>query len=204
LNSLVLDNLGYEPPNIVADTIGNLNVVWNGSSYQVWHDNELWLVHNPSSLQTVMEFYSHYSLAEGYVLCTGLGLGIRENWLIRKPEVTKLTCVEINKEIIDYHYRHNPQLMERIEVIHADANEYIGECDTLLIDHYENESWEEKLDMVEKCSSNIRHNRLWFWCIESMLTEIPYSDLRQRFPTLPDLSRNRIEHFLTMYFNTTP
>ena len=49
------------------------------------------------------QFYSHYNLAYGHVVCTGLGFGTREKWLSTKPEVTKITVIEANKQIIDYH-----------------------------------------------------------------------------------------------------
>ena len=69
-------------------------------------------------------------LLNGHCICTGLGLGVRENWILNKPGVTKVTVVEKNQEIIDYHKFINPRLFDDVEVIHCDANEYKGKIVT--------------------------------------------------------------------------
>ena len=113
--------------------------------------------------------FSHYWLARGHTLTTGLGLGVRENWLLNKKEVTKLTVLEKNLKLIDYHKEHNPDLFERAEVIHVDANEYVGECDVLLMDHYEEEPLPEMAEMSSKVAKNINCEVCWFWPLEELL-----------------------------------
>ena len=41
----------------------------------------------------------HYKLALGNVICTGLGFGVREQWLATKPEVNK---IKLLKEALQY------------------------------------------------------------------------------------------------------
>ena len=126
----------------------------------------------PTSL-SVGAVFSHYWFARGHTLTTGLGLGIRENWLLNKKEVTKLTVLEKSLKLIDYHKEHNPDLFEYAEVIHVDANEYVGECDVLLMDHYEEEPIEEMAEMSSKVAKNINCELCWFWPIEEFIQRQP-------------------------------
>ena len=126
----------------------------------------------PTSL-SVGAVFSHYWFARGHTLTTGLGLGIRENWLLNKKEVTKLTVLEKSLKLIDYHKEHNPDLFEYAEVIHVDANEYVGECDVLLMDHYEEEPIEEMAEMSSKVAKNINCEVCWFWPIEELIQKQP-------------------------------
>ena len=122
----------------------------------------------PTSL-SIGGVFSHHWFARGHTLTTGLGLGIRENWLLNKKEVTKLTVLEKNLKLIDYHKEHNPDLFEYAEVIHVDANEYVGECDVLLMDHYEEEPLPEMARMSSKVAKNINCEVCWFWPLEELL-----------------------------------
>ena len=105
-----LKELGYVPPIIKSYDNNGINVSldksWKNFSgdlfWQLTMDGIQWMVlderHSAAS-----QFYSHYKLAKGYVICTGLGFGTREQWLASKPEVTKITVLEKFKEVIDYH-----------------------------------------------------------------------------------------------------
>jgi hypothetical protein len=67
----------------------------------------------------------------------GWGLGYVKIGYFQNNKVKKILCIENCKELIEYHNKHNPILMRKIKVINKDAEKYIGKCDTLLIDHYE-------------------------------------------------------------------
>ena len=67
-----------------------------------------------------------------------------------KKEVSKVTVLEKNKEVIDYHKFINPKLFDDVEVIHFNAYDYKGKCDTLLLDHYEDEAGNAKLETAPK------------------------------------------------------
>lgn len=202
LNKLLLENLKFKSPNIAEDKINNLEIKLNNrNTFELKIKNVVWLKHDLNTLWSIMEVYSHYMLAEGDVICTGLGFGLRENWLLSNNKVKKILCIENCKELIEYHNKHNPILMKKIKVINEDAEKYIGECDTLLLDHYEEGSDDFILNKVKKVFRNIKHKKLWFWRLEDMLTYIPYLNLRKKFPTLPNLNEEQIQHFMTIYFH---
>lgn len=115
------------------------------------------------------QVYSHYELAYGDVICTGLGFGIREQWIASKPEVTKVTVIENSKSVIDYHKSIGTQWNEKIEIIEADANFYRGTCNFLAIDHYENIPPALIVETVKRVSSNISCDIMWFWQLENLL-----------------------------------
>jgi hypothetical protein len=83
---------------------------------------------------TALGFMSYYDLAYGHVILTGLGLGIVATWLSDKPEVTKITVVENNIHLINY-FKTYGDLPNKVELIHEDADRYVGKCDVLLCSH---------------------------------------------------------------------
>lgn len=71
------------------------------------------------------EIYDHrcfIARASGSVLINGLGLGVCLTAIMNKPEITDITVIESNKNVIDLvaPYFTNP----KIQIIHADAFEY--------------------------------------------------------------------------------
>ena len=99
-----LKELGYVPPIIKSYDKNGINVwldkrrkIYNVPFWQFTMDGVQWMVlderHGSAS-----QFYSHYKLAKGHVICTGLGFGTREQWLASKPEVTKITVLESSKK----------------------------------------------------------------------------------------------------------
>ena len=191
----IFDYFNYSEPNFVeyhknkvdifvrdkSDLIKSLDVEDHPNRAIQYAEGEVLLFINgrrwlrqylPTSL-SVGAVFSHYWFARGHTLTTGLGLGIRENWLLNKKEVTKLTVLEKSLKLIDYHKEHNPDLFEYAEVIHVDANEYVGECDVLLMDHYEEEPIEEMAEMSSKVAKNINCELCWFWPIEELIQKQP-------------------------------
>lgn len=62
--------------------------------------------------------------AKGHVLINGLGIGMCIGAVLQKPEVTKVTVIEISQDLIDLvgpHYTKDP----RVEIICFDAFEYL-------------------------------------------------------------------------------
>ena len=102
-----LRELGYVPPIIKSYDKDGICVWLDKRSYPfpTWRldvDGILWVVFDQRHGQA-KQFYSHYYLAYGHVICTGLGFGTREQWIASKPEVTKVTVLEKYKEVIEYH-----------------------------------------------------------------------------------------------------
>jgi len=183
---------------------------------ELFVNGERWLRQYLPTATSVGGVFSHYWFARGHTLTTGLGLGIRENWLLSKEEVTKLTIVEKSLELIDYHKEHNPDLFEYAEVIHADANEYVGQCDVLLMDHYEEETIPQMAEMSSKVLKNINCDICWFWPIEELVQMHPryfhhdkvpstalesYEYIKKKYdlPKLPELNEDTLNLFLYVF-----
>jgi hypothetical protein len=174
-----------------------------------------WMQWNRNTNKEIYEFYSHYSLARGHCICTGMGFLLRENWLLTKKEVEKITVIEIDKDLIEYHKIFNYDILNRIEVINEDIYEYNGKCDTLLLDNFEGgpESYVSFLNSVNKICNNIEHELAWMWPMESILdthyrnfiglnlSEI-YSNIKKTFElkTFPDLNENQLLLFCYIFF----
>ena len=134
--------------------------------FPVWRfemDGIQWMVLDQRHGQA-SQFYSHYKLAKGHVICTGLGFGTREQWLASKPEVTKITVLEKFKEVIDYHKDIGTKWHDKIEIINCDANDYKGSCDFLSIDHYEYDDVLRILDSIKTVCNNITCEVHGFGC----------------------------------------
>lgn len=194
----------YEEKNLSINPIHNKN-----NSYGLFVGNERWMTFTSKNSEELFEFYSHYNLAKGHCICTGLGFGLREEWLLSKKEVSKITVIEKNIEVINYHKKINPNLLDRIEVINCDASEYVGQCDTLLLDHYESLPFLDivgYLENVKRCSNNISHNTLWFWPLEQIISKnydtmfMEYTLLKKRFTSLPNINEEQLRSYSDMFY----
>ena len=229
-----LKELGYVPPIIKSYDNNGINVwldkrrkIYDVPFWQFTMDGIQWMVlderHGSAS-----QFYSHYKLAKGHVICTGLGFGTREQWLASKPEVTKITVLEKFKEVIDYHKDIGTKWSDKIEIINCDANDYKGSCDFLSIDHYEFDDVLRILDSIKTVCNNISCESAWFWMLEPWIrlgyitdnTENPtiipkkiryggkendilenYSKIKTYFEhvNLPNLNKEQLTKFIEMY-----
>jgi hypothetical protein len=146
-----------------------------------------WMMYDTISHLQASQLFAHYYLAFGDVIATGLGLGIRENWLLNNPNIKSLTILEKNEDIIKYHKEINPILFEKAKIINCDAKSYIGKCNTLLLDHYEFESMYDIVNDVKEICKNIECDKMWFWHIETQIL----ADLHNVYePTICDNFRN--------------
>jgi hypothetical protein len=171
--NLFLDILrynNYEPIKIKEYKKNNLEIKQiYPEKFALYVDDVQWMTYDFYTHEQVFEVFSHYYLAKGHCICTGLGFGARESWLLNNKRVNKITVIEKSKDIIEYHKENNPDLMSRIEVINSDCLQYFGECDTLLLDHYENESSDEILKNAKIVSDNIKCDNMFIWPLEKIL-----------------------------------
>ncbi len=98
-----LKELGYVPPIIKPYNKDGVHV-WldKRTSPETWQldiDGRQWMTLDQKHGQT-SQFYPHYYLANGHVICTGLGFGIREKCLGTKPELRTLTVLVKFIEVI--------------------------------------------------------------------------------------------------------
>jgi len=167
-----LKELGYIPPIIKSYDKDGM-CVWLDKSktvhdvyyWQLTMDGVQWMVLDERH-SSACQMYSHYKLAKGHVICTGLGFGIREQWIASKPEVTKVTVLEKFKKVIDYHKDIGTKWSDKIEIIHCDANDYKGSCDFLSVDHYEHDDVLDIISSIKKICNNITCESAWFWMLE--------------------------------------
>lgn len=180
--------------------------------YFLYIDGKQWMCYSDRTHIERKQLTSHHYLGEGHCICTGLGFGIREDWLLKKDNITKLTIIEKYKDVIKYHKEMGSSFLsdKRVEIINEDADEFKGECDTLLLDHYEHTPTKEIIKSVQKVQKNIKSKKMWFWPIERILCKdkegLPI-DLYNKFKseyglsTLPDLSEEEINFFCSSFFN---
>lgn len=217
----LLKYFNYSPPKIVPGEYGSITIERGYNCYFLKENGKQWMVYNVDSHEEVYDVFSHYFLAFGHVVVTGLGFGARENWILSKPEVEKLTIIEKNNDILEYHKKiQSPFLNDpRVRIVIANASEYRINCDSLLLDHYETESYDQILANVEKVQSNINCQVLWFWPLERIImhcrkwhsdNDYPYKLISKHesynlikknhnLHKLPNLSENDINLFCMLY-----
>jgi hypothetical protein len=213
----ILKQLNFHPPTLGPwDNGEGVEVTWadeKSLSFKVMGSQ--WMYLNLETYHEVFEFFSHYDQAKGHCICTGLGFGLREKWLLNNKKVTKLTVIEKNPEVISYHEKIKSDVFLNAEIINEDANGYSGSCDTLLLDHFEFEPWNNPPKLfidVKQCSTNIEHEVMWFWPLEHILVYYArvykycdlspahfYKGFRESYPTLPDLTDEKLLQYCKMF-----
>jgi hypothetical protein len=124
-------------PNLIEGRYGDMTIAWEAPQWVMRVLGWQVMAHNPTTMEQVEELRPHFEAAHGDVICTGLGMGIREEWVLSKPEVAKLRVIERSMDVIDYHAIHSEWAADpRVSFIHTDARTYEGECDVLLLDHF--------------------------------------------------------------------
>lgn len=147
---------------IVEAPTGALVLSVDGVRVMSWH---------PDTRREEWELLGQAELGTGHVICTGLGLGIREQLLLAKPDVTRLTVLERSAGVIQMHRETSGWMADsRVEVIQCDAENYNGTCDWLLIDHCpDGLSPEVYLGQWQRMGQGIAHCWAWPWPIELVL-----------------------------------
>jgi hypothetical protein len=208
MNKILYDT-NYNPPSLIPYKDDNIRVEFSPSNLNVllFLDSKLLMTYNYTSHSQALEVLSHYYLAKGHCICTGLGFAVRENWIATKKEVTKITVIEKNKKLIDYHKKIGTKFSSKIEIIHGDALEYKGKCDTLLLDHYESIKEEDLFLHIKEISKNIEHTNMFFWQLENIIIDYCnfniddmfnfYNSIRIKYyKTLPIISKELLYLFL--------
>jgi hypothetical protein len=188
----LLEQFGYIPPKLKEDECKNIKIQSNGNGYYyLLIDNVQWMAYDTNTHLEAYEVYSHYCLAKGHTVVTGLGFGARETWLLTKNDVTKLTIIEKNKSLIDYHMSKNSVFLKdkRVEIINCDAADYKESCDVLLLDHYELDSYDNILSNVKHIHDNVNCGIMWFWPFERIIMH------SRRWHTFNDKPHNLITKY---------
>lgn len=187
----LLSKYGYKPPVLKEMKHKNVEVVDIGGHkerLQLRVNGEGWMTYNIHTHEEVFEVFSHYYLAKGDVVVTGMGFGARENWIVDKPGVDSLTVVEWSQDLIDYHKHIKSPFMEKATVLKQDARKLTVKCDVLILDHYEYENSNDILAEVKTIHDNCEFDIIWFWPFERIIMEARkwYSDHHNRLVTKLD------------------
>lgn len=168
----LLKYLKYDPPKIQDYDYENVKVTYQDNHFRLTIDDKQWMTYDTKTHEQVFEVFSHYDLARGNVVVTGLGFGARERWLLTKKNVSKLTVIEKNLSLINYHYRIQSDFIfnEKLEIVNCDAEEYDLPCDTLLLDHYEMEDIFTILNSAKKIHDKANCQTFWFWPFEKIIS----------------------------------
>jgi hypothetical protein len=145
--------------------IKNIN---NGDEFQLWINGERWMNITPHHDSTIKQLYSHYDIAYGNVLITGLGFGIAALWISSKSTVKHVTVVERSPEVIEAFLALNNK-PDNMTIICEDANKFQSDnyFDCILSDHFENESHNTILDSMRSLVKRVpNYGIVWFWPLE--------------------------------------
>lgn len=211
---------GYVPPQLKEWSNENIKIIECDDYPKIglFVDDIPWMGYDFNTHYQAAELFSHFYLAKGHCVCTGMGFGVRENWLMSKKEISKITIVEKNEHLLEYHKYIQSPFLKECEVIIGDASELSGKCDTLLLDHYEEQTYEDIIKDVKKISNNMDCDILWFWPLERLIIDYKknnsnlfntyqsYSQIYEEIKTksklskLPNLNEETIRLFCFLHF----
>lgn len=168
---------------------------------------------NSTKMKSFFEALPFFYFASGHCICTGLGMGIRETLLLQNKNVSKLTILENNIDLIEYHKNNKTPFIDHVEIIHCDAFTYTGSCDTLFLDHFSYDvrnylHIRKMFNGLKIIVNNIHHNNLWYRGLEDVIisskNEFKYEmflSLKKIYTTLPDLNQNMFNDLIMIYEN---
>lgn len=139
-----------------------------GPQFELWVKDEKWMNITPIHNETIKQMYSHYDIAYGNVLVTGLGFGIASLWIASKASVRHVTVVERSPEVIEAFLASNEK-PDNMTIICQDANEFTSDqhFDCILSDHFENEGFQTIIDSMNALVKRVpNHDVVWFWPLE--------------------------------------
>lgn len=94
-----------------------------GTYWKLSHNGEVIMTNTPAEVKDHIQFIRK---ARGKVLVAGLGLGMVLHELLRNPNITKVTVVEISKEVIELTGKF--YVDPRLEIINDDIFKFIPSC----------------------------------------------------------------------------
>ena len=200
-----------EMPKIVPGSYGDLDISYSNEEelYYMHYKGILWMSTDKDFMDSRNTSYSQYDLAYGKVLLTGLGFGILAKALSEKPEVTSVTVVELNQEVIDAFLLHNT-LNSKVTIVLGDASTFSSDIkyDCLLPDHYETQGFDWRIRDMNNLAKRVKHDLYWPWSIEGLFLlykiypHLDYKSLDQSTKLLEVSKRWKI--FIGEYFPNIP
>lgn len=141
-----------------------LHVPLRDASPTLIRDGRVWMSASPMELESQAP---HVEAAVGDVVILGLGLGVLAYNLMQKPEVTSVTAIEKDAELIE----HFPEFsmnarwpnLSKLHIIHADALTWKGRAETVLADIWSGVGDELIEEHSQIFSNNIVYARYMAW-----------------------------------------
>lgn len=204
---ILQEDYNFVIPNLVPDMVGKVMVNQLGDEIVLSVDDVNWMVLNLKTYKEVYELFSHISVSAGSILCSGMGLLLRESWLVNLG--FDVTVVESTLDVINYHKKHNSEICSKMTIIHDNIHNISGKYNTLLLDHYEHESQNEILYDVNLITQNIECDVLWFWPLERFVESYHYRNsggwefyqyLRKKIPSLPNITQETLYSFMEKFY----
>jgi hypothetical protein len=165
-------------PNIVPGVYGKAEITFNPEAdhYRLFYNGIPWMVTDKNHHFTKNSIYSQYDLAHGDVLLTGLGFGLLAVAISQKENVSSVTVLELNSDVIDAFLKSN-QLNNKITIISGDARTYTTDLkyDCLLPDHYEHQPPSWILQDMANIFKRINTETYWPWGVEGLFLKTVYS-----------------------------
>lgn len=173
--------------------VGTARLYGDKGDYRLTVNGAEWMSYNTylqPQPQTI-ELFSHWDLAYGDCILSGLGLGLIANWIAEKPEVTSVKVYEISEDIITLNSLHNT-LHEKIQIINAPIQEARNEsCNCLLLDHYEKEDDITIYLDVRTIANTIPCDLVWFWRCEPAIIKWIFISR--------NVTKMELSHFMMLY-----
>lgn len=203
-----------EMPVIALGTYGDCDIEYDEKTqyYTLSHKGVQWMQTDKDFSHSKDVLYPQYDVAYGDVFITGLGFGILTKAVSEKPEVTSVTVLELEQDVIDAFFLNNV-LNSKVKIIQGDASKYESDIkyDCLLPDHYELQNTDWIIKDMNSIAKRIKHDVFWPWPIEELFLEKTYprdtwqldgpSSIRTVMANSPDALHKKWKTFIEEYFN---
>jgi hypothetical protein len=153
--------------NIKPGKKNSVKIIDLNNSFLLYKNDEKWMNYTNLDDRNIRDLYAMYDQAYGNVLISGLGFGIILKWIESKPEVKKITVLEISQDVIDLFLESNT-VSSKVKIIQSDASIYNTntEYDCIFLDHYEIQGLDFVLEDMRLFSERIKHKVFWAWPLE--------------------------------------
>jgi hypothetical protein len=134
--------------------------------WMIKKDNTIWMSLTRMEIESQM---MHIAAAKGHTVVAGLGMGFFLFNVIRKPEVTKVTLLESDPEVIQLLDRISDWSKwpgyEKIEIVMGDACEFkpFDPVDFMFVDIWARLGADEALPLTQIIQKNVQAASVGFW-----------------------------------------
>lgn len=156
------------------DKVNNASIIRDSSGEAILNvGSKEWM---RNSKHAILELIDQYNLAYGDVLIGGLGMGIVALMVASKPEVTSVTVVEFNKDIIEL-FNNQKFNTNKITIVNENLYNHSGKYDCALMDYYNIEDMDNNFIMNESSKLRKIDAQHWNWYLQNKVEAIVTQDV---------------------------